>query len=108
MAELAWPGATDGPTTEDRRGGPTSGRWSAWTSRRATRRTEGVALVTLDQRETLNALSFALLAQLDGVLAVLDADPACRAIVITGAGTVRSPPGRTSASWRAQTPELAP
>ena len=47
---------------------------------------EGVALVTLDERETLNALSFALLAQLDDVLAVLDDDPACRAIVITGAG----------------------
>jgi enoyl-CoA hydratase len=49
-------------------------------------RREGVALVTLDQRETLNALSFALLAQLDDVLAVLDDDPACHAIVITGAG----------------------
>ena len=46
---------------------------------------EGVALVILDQRETLNALSFAMLAQLDNVLAVLDDDPNCRAIVITGA-----------------------
>ncbi len=47
---------------------------------------EGVALVTLDQPEALNALSFALLAQLDDVLAVLDDDETCRAIVITGAG----------------------
>lgn len=47
---------------------------------------EGVALVTLDQPEAHNALSFALLAQLDDVLAVLDDDEACRAIVITGAG----------------------
>jgi enoyl-CoA hydratase len=47
---------------------------------------DGVALVTLDQPEAHNALSFALLAQLDDVLAVLDDDPACRAIVITGAG----------------------
>ncbi len=46
----------------------------------------GVALVTLDRREALNALSFALLAELDAALAELDADPACRAIVITGAG----------------------
>ena len=47
---------------------------------------DGVALVTLDQPEALNALSFPLLAQLDDVLAVLDDDHACRAIVITGAG----------------------
>lgn len=46
----------------------------------------GVALVTLDRPEALNALSYALLAELDAALAELDADPACRAIVITGAG----------------------
>jgi len=46
----------------------------------------GVALVTLDRREALNALSYALLAELDAKLAALDADPDCRAIVITGAG----------------------
>ena len=45
-----------------------------------------VALVTLDRPKALNALSFELLAQLDDVLEVLDADEACRAIVITGAG----------------------
>jgi enoyl-CoA hydratase/carnithine racemase len=47
---------------------------------------DGVALVTLDRREAFNALSFPLLAQLDDVLAVLDDDDTCRAIVITGAG----------------------
>jgi enoyl-CoA hydratase len=47
---------------------------------------DGVALVTLDRREARNALSFALLADLDEVLAVLDDDDSCRAIVITGAG----------------------
>lgn len=47
---------------------------------------DGVALVTLDRPEVLNALSFALLAELDVVLERLDADPACRAIVIAGAG----------------------
>jgi enoyl-CoA hydratase len=46
----------------------------------------GVAMVTLDRREALNALSSALLAELDAALAALDADPSCRAIVITGAG----------------------
>lgn len=46
----------------------------------------GVALVTLDRPEALNALSYALLVELDEALAALDADPDCRAIVITGAG----------------------
>ena len=37
-------------------------------------------------REALNALSFDLLDELADALEALDADPACRAIVITGAG----------------------
>ncbi|MEO8437627.1 MAG: enoyl-CoA hydratase-related protein [Chloroflexota bacterium] len=47
----------------------------------------GVALVTLDRPEALNALDFDLLDELASTLESLDADPACRAIVITGAGT---------------------
>ena len=47
---------------------------------------DGVALVTLDRPGALNALSFALMAQLDDALAALDDDESCRAIVITGAG----------------------
>ena len=49
-------------------------------------RLPGVALVTFDRREALNALSFDLLDELADALEALDADPACRAIVITGAG----------------------
>ncbi len=45
-----------------------------------------VALVTIDRPDALNALSFALIAELGTLLAVLDDDPACRAIVLTGAG----------------------
>ena len=45
-----------------------------------------VALVTLDRPAALNALSFALLAELADTLETLDRDPACRAIVITGSG----------------------
>jgi len=48
--------------------------------------TAGVALVTLDRPEALNALSFDLLDELVEALESLDADPSCRAIVITGAG----------------------
>jgi enoyl-CoA hydratase len=47
---------------------------------------DGVALVTLDRPQVMNALSFALLDELDAALAALDADLSCRAIVLTGAG----------------------
>jgi len=47
----------------------------------------GVALVTIHRPEALNALSFDLLRELADALEVLDADPTCRAIVLTGAGT---------------------
>ena len=48
---------------------------------------DGVALVTLDRPEALNALSFDLLDALAAELESLDADPAARAVVITGAGS---------------------
>jgi enoyl-CoA hydratase len=47
---------------------------------------EGVALVTLNRPEALNALSFELLRQLVEVLERLDAEAACRCVVIRGAG----------------------
>jgi enoyl-CoA hydratase len=48
---------------------------------------DGVALVTLDRPAALNALSFDLLDELADTLEALDADPDCRAIVLTGAGS---------------------
>ena len=48
---------------------------------------DGVALLTIERPEALNALSFDLLDALADALAALDADPACRAIVLTGSGT---------------------
>lgn len=62
---------------------------------------DGVALVTLDRPEALNALSFDLMDDLVEALQALDADPACRAVVITGAG------GRAFAAG-ADIRELAP
>ncbi len=47
---------------------------------------DGVALVTLDRQKVLNALDFALLAELTDALEALDRDSNCRVIVITGAG----------------------
>jgi enoyl-CoA hydratase len=69
---------------------------------------DGVALVTIDRPEALNALSFDLLDQLVDATAALDADPSCRAIVITGSGSrafaagadIRELSGQTAASLR--------
>jgi enoyl-CoA hydratase len=47
---------------------------------------DGVALVTIQRPDVLNALSFDLLDALADALATLDADPACRAIVLSGSG----------------------
>ncbi len=47
---------------------------------------DGVALVTLDRPEVLNALDYETLRQLVEALETLDADESVRAIVITGAG----------------------
>jgi enoyl-CoA hydratase len=47
---------------------------------------EHVGLVTFDRQDALNALNFALIAELTDALERLDRDPACRCIVLTGAG----------------------
>jgi enoyl-CoA hydratase len=47
---------------------------------------DGVALVTIRRPDVLNALSFDLLDALADAFEILDAEPACRAIVLTGAG----------------------
>ena len=48
---------------------------------------EGVATVTLNRPETMNALSKALRARLFQIMTALDADDGVRAVVLTGAGT---------------------
>lgn len=48
--------------------------------------TTGVATITLNRPERLNALTFEVYAELRDVFAALDTEPAVRAIVITGAG----------------------
>jgi enoyl-CoA hydratase len=68
----------------------------------------GVALLTIDRPEALNALSFALLSQLVAALRDLDSDPSCRCVVLTGAGNrafaagadVRELSGQTAQSLR--------
>jgi enoyl-CoA hydratase len=65
---------------------------------------EHVALVTIDRQEALNALSFELIAELVDALERLDADPDCRAIVITGAGDRAFAAGADIKELSVQTP----
>jgi enoyl-CoA hydratase len=65
---------------------------------------DGVALVVLDRHEVLNALDFALIGVLTEALERLDRDPACRAIVITGAGDRAFAAGADIPELAAQSP----
>lgn len=65
---------------------------------------DGVALVTLDRPKVLNALDFAMIAELTDVLETLDRDPACRAIVITGSGERAFAAGADVRELAGQTP----
>jgi len=65
---------------------------------------DGVALVVLDRPEVLNALDFALIEALTDALEALDRDPACRAIVVTGAGDRAFAAGADIPELAAQSP----
>jgi len=65
---------------------------------------DGVALVVLDRQAVLNALDFALIEALTDALEALDRDPACRAIVITGAGDRAFAAGADIGELSRQTP----
>jgi enoyl-CoA hydratase len=65
----------------------------------------GVALLTIDRPEALNAVSFATIAELASSLGTLDADPACRCAVLTGAGTRAFAAGADIRELSGQTPE---
>jgi enoyl-CoA hydratase len=65
---------------------------------------EHVALVTIDRQEALNALDFAVIAELTDALERLDADPGCRAIVVTGAGDRAFAAGADIKELAVQTP----
>jgi enoyl-CoA hydratase len=65
---------------------------------------DGVALVVLDRPNVLNALDFALIAELTTALEGLDRDPDCRVTVITGAGERAFAAGADIRELAAQTP----
>jgi enoyl-CoA hydratase/carnithine racemase len=50
------------------------------------RRDDGVAVLTLDRRESLNSLTFEIYAQLEQLFSDLETDERVRAVVLTGAG----------------------
>jgi enoyl-CoA hydratase len=64
-----------------------------------------VALVTMDRPEALNALSFRLIEELVAALQTLDADPAVRVIVLTGAGERAFAAGADVGEMAAGTPD---
>jgi len=64
-----------------------------------------VALVTIDRPGALNAVSLAVLAELVAALCALDADPDCRCLVLTGAGTRAFAAGADIGELAEQTPE---
>ena len=70
----------------------------------ASRPAPGVALVTLDRPDVLNALSFDLLDELAAALERLDLEPGCRAIVLTGGGSRAFAAGADIRELARQTP----
>ena len=61
--------------------------------------------MTIDRPGALNAVSFAVLAELVAALCALDADPDCRCLVLTGAGTRAFAAGADIGELAEQTPE---
>ncbi len=64
----------------------------------------GIALVTINRPEVLNALNPEVLRVLDQVLSALDRDPAVRVVILTGSGEKAFVAGADIASMRDMTP----
>ncbi len=48
---------------------------------------DGIALITLNRPDRLNAITSTMIAELEAVVAAADTDPALRAVIVTGAGS---------------------
>jgi enoyl-CoA hydratase len=96
------------PSTSSRRAQPADGGSSRvrveFPARGSAGEVAGVALVTLDRERALNALDFALIAELTDALEALDANPDCHCIVVTGAGTRAFAAGADIRELAGQTP----
>ena len=74
--------------------------------------TDGIALITLNRPDKLNALNYALIDRLMAVLDAIETDASVRAVILTGAGERAFSAGATSpnlpaASARAATRRCA-
>ncbi len=68
-------------------------------------RLDGVALVTLNRPDKLNALSFPLMQEVDDALTGYEADDAVAAVILTGAGErAFFRPAPISTKWPASPP----
>jgi len=47
---------------------------------------EGIGLITLNRPDRLNAITSTMITELERIVAAVDADPALRAVIVTGAG----------------------
>ena len=61
---------------------------------------EGIALVTLNRPDKLNALNYALIDRLMATLDAIETDDSVRAVILTGAGERAFPPAPTSTNFR--------
>ena len=52
----------------------------------ATEPDDGIAVVTLNRPERLNAITSTMIAELEQIVGAVDTDPALRAVIVTGAG----------------------
>lgn len=63
-----------------------------------------VATITLNRPEKLNALTLAMLADLDAACLAIDADPDVRVVIVTGAGEKAFSAGADVVAWSALSP----
>ncbi len=63
-----------------------------------------VATITLNRPEKLNALTMAMLADLDAALGAIDADNDVRVVIVTGAGEKAFSAGADVVAWSALSP----
>src|SRR6187402_852828 len=58
----------------------------SYTTLRVEKRHDGIAVITIDRPEKLNALNAVVIGELDAAISDLDADPEVRGLILTGAG----------------------
>ena len=64
-----------------------------------TERLDGIAVITLNRPDKLNALSFPLVRELDDALTQCEADADIKAVILTGPASGPFPRAPTSTRW---------